>query len=326
MQRFAISFVTTVLSIGFMLLAVFFPVLAVPCALVSTTLFAFVCSFATHKISRITSQTVVAVFYIITLIVTKDPVPGLLMLSMFFPVGLALGTSVQLRKNLNYAGALALIYGAVFFLLIFAAYAVFTTYPDISFSVAAENIQEMIIPEIESVISQLLEGEQIVSGEYDYIYSYESIASLAFSYIPTVVALLLLGSTAVVYPLLKAIFKYYEVDSRFMGRFSGFKVSKAGAITYFLATVASVLAMGTTVSTAAVNFTAVMSFVLSYAGVSLISFLLDLKNISDPVKYIIIGVLLFLGLMPFGFSYLLSLVGLADAYLNIRGRLKNSGV
>jgi len=84
--------------------------------------------------------------------------------------------------------------------------------------------------------------------------------------------------------------------------------------------------MGSALSVTALNFSGVMSVVLSFAGISLISFLLELKNVSDPIRYIIIAVLLFVGLMPFGLSYLLSLVGLLDSYLDIRERLKNSGI
>ena len=326
MQRCFFSTVFTILAVGLASATVFLPSMLIPFALISTTLFAFVSALSYTKASRLCSQAVVAVFYIITLAVTKDPIPGLMLLLLFFPVGLAVGSCCSARKKLNTAGGMSLLYGSVFFLLMFTAYTVFSTYPDISFTSAAENIKDLIIPEIETAVSSLLGEDLGISSEYSYVYSFEYIATLAFSYIPTVIGLWFIGSATVAFWLLKAVFKAFNQDVSFMGCFSEFKVSRTGAFIYFLATVASVLSMGSALSTTAVNFTGIMSIVLSYAGISLISFLLDLKNISDPLKYIIIGVLLFLGLMPFGFSYLLSLVGLADAYLDIRRRFKNSGV
>ena len=326
MQRCFFSTIFTILAVVIAASAVFLPALTVPFALISTTVFSFVSALSYTKASRLCSQAVVAVFYIITLIVTKDPTPGLLILALFFPVGLAVGSGCMMRKKLNSTGAGALIYGSVFFLIVFAVYAVFSTYPDVSFSAAAENIKGMIVPEIEKAIFSIMESDQNISSEYNYIYSYEYLASLAFSYIPTVIGIWIIGSATVSFWLLKAIFKVFDQDVAFMGRFSEFKVSRTGAFVYFLATIASVMAMGSALSTTALNFSGVMSVVLSYAGISLISFLLELKNVSDPVRYIIVGFLLLVGLMPFGFSYLLSLVGLFDAYLDIRERFNNSGV
>lgn len=326
MQRSIFSSITTLGAIGFVLLAVFLPALTVPCALISTTLFAFVTALSHPKVTRITSQSIIAVFYIITLIVTKDPIPGLMILLLFYPAGLAAGYCCMMKKRVNSIGAHALLYGSVFFLLVFIVYAIFSTYPDISFTTASENIKNMFIPEIEKAISAIFGGGQDTASEYDYIYSYEYLATLVYSYIPTVVGLWLLVSSYIASRGLKLIYKYFDQDASFMGGFSDFRVSRTGAYVYFLATIVSLFAMGSALSVTALNFSGVMSVVLSFAGISLISFLLELKNVSDPIRYIIIAVLLFVGLMPFGLSYLLSLVGLLDSYLDIRERLKNSGI
>ena len=329
MQRCFYSTVFTLFAVGFTVAAIFVPAMLIPFSLVSTTLFSFVTALSYTKQSCLCSQAVVALFYIVTLIVTKDPVPGLVMLLLFFPVGWSVGMACYMRRRLNSAGAMSVLSGTAFIFVIFLVYAVFSTYPDISLTAAGENIRDLIIPELESAIASFFEIESEITGqtsEYTYIYSYESIASFVFSYVPTVVGVWLLFSSTVSFWLLKAVFKLFKQDVSFMGEFGDFKVSRTGAFIYFLSTVFTVTAMGTALGTVAVNFSGVMSVVLAYAGISLISFILELKNVPDYLRYIIVGVLFLFGLMPFGISYILSFVGLIDSYLDIRERFRNSGV
>jgi len=324
MQRNVYSGIFTALAATIAVGSVFIPALFIPLALVSTALFALVTALSSTKSSRITSQCVIFAFYIITLLVTGDPLPGLFILMIFFPVGLAVGIAFGAKRNLNSAGATSLLFSAVYFFLVFIVYAVSATYPDISITDAANGIKETFLPQIENLLSSLIEAQPDPSV-YTNTYSVSTIASYIFSYVPTAFAIWCLFTSTVSFWILKRVFKSFSTDVSFAGTFSSFRVSRTGAFIYFFVSVISLFSIGSAVGAAALNYTAVMSLVFSYAGISLISFFLELKNISSVVRYLIIGILFVLGLMPFGLSYILSLLGLVDSYLDIRGKLMNSG-
>ena len=324
MRKHVYSAVFTALAAALSAGVVFLPGAFVLFSLISTVLFTFAVVLADTAKSRAVSQGIVALFYIATVFVLKNPVPGLLLLATFFPVGLAVGTAFGMRKNLNSAGAMSVLFGSVFVLLTFVVYAVYSTMPDISFSAAAESIREAFVPQVESVLEAAV-GAQAELNDGMYLYSISTIADAVFSYIPAAIAVWFLFSSAVSFAVLRTAQKSASNDVSFMGDFSGFRVSKAGAIVYFIASVIALFTLGTPVGTAAMNFTGVMSVVLSYAGISLVSFFLEFKNISNVLRRIIIVLLFVIAVFPIGFSYLLSILGLVDAYINIREKLMNSG-
>ena len=180
MQRSIYSGIFTALASVIALGAVFVPALFIPLALISTALFALVTSLSYTNASRITSQCVVFVFYIIMLVLTKDPIPGLLVLMIFFPVGLATGTAFGAKRNLNSFGAMSLLFGSVYIILVFIVYTVSATYPDISFTEAANGLKEAIQPQIEEMLSSVIASHTESAG-YTYPYSVQTISSFVIS-------------------------------------------------------------------------------------------------------------------------------------------------
>lgn len=323
MKKSIYAAVFSALTVAFALLAIVFPGGIMLFSLISTVLFTFVTVFADTTASRIVSQSIIALFYIVSVIALNDPVPGLLLLAMFFPVGWAVGTAYHMKKNLNSAGAMAVLFGAVFLFATFAVYALFSSEGG-SFAAAAEGLRETFTSQVETVLQTAISSQPELTDNM-YLYSASSIASAVFSYIPAALAIWYLACSAVAFAVLRKAEKTAGNDVSFMGEFGDFRVSRTGAIFYFLASLISLLSMGSPVGTAALNFTAVMSVVLSFGGIALINYILEFKNISDIVRRIIIIALFVIGILPIGFAYLLSLLGLVDSYINIREKLMNSG-
>jgi hypothetical protein len=293
-------------------------------SIIATVLFTFVIVYSDTTASRVVSQSVIAVVYIASVVILKDPVPGLLLLATFFPVGWAVGSSYLMKRNLNSAGAMSVLFGAVFLLAVFAVYALFSAPDGGSFAGVAESLREAFVSRVETALESAIAAQPEIPSNVA-LYSVPSIAAAIFSYIPAAIAIWYLACAAVSFAVLRKAQRAIGNDISFMGEFSDFRVSKAGAIVYFIASLISLLTMGSVAGTAALNFTGVMSTVLSYAGIALIAYILDFKNISGVFRRIIIVALFVIGILPIGISYILSLVGLVDSYLNIRERFMNSG-
>ncbi len=324
MKKSIFAAVFSVLTVAFALGTVVFPGAIMLFSLISTVLFTFVIVYADTPVSRIVSQSIIAIFYIVSVVVLNDPVPGLLLLAMFFPVGWAVGTAYLMKRNLNSTGAMAVLFGAIFLFAVFAVYALFSSPQGSSFADAAEGIREAFTSQVENILQTALSAQPELTDNM-YLYSVSSIASAIFSYIPAALAIWYLLCSAVAFAVLRKAEKASGNNVSFMGEFSDFRVSRTGAVFYFLASLISLLSMGSPAGTAALNFTAVMSVVLSFGGIALIDYILDFKNISDTVRRIIIIALFVIAALPIGFAYLLSLLGLVDSYLNIREKLLNSG-
>lgn len=321
MKKCVFAAIFTALTVAVALLSLLFPGAILLFSLITTVLFTFVIVLSDTNASRIVSQAVIAVFYIASVFVFNDPVPGLLILAMFFPVGWAVGTAYLMKRNLNSAGAMAVMFGAVFIFAVFAVYALFTVG---NFADAAENLKNTFVPQVESMLTEAFSVQSEITDNM-YLYSVSTIASAIFSYIPAAIAIWYLFCSAVSFSVLRKALKAAQEDVSFMGEFSDFRVSRAGAVAYFIASLISLLTLGSAVGTATLNFTGVMSVVLAYAGISLVNYILDFKNIPDILRRIIIIALFAVGILPIGISYLLSILGLVDSYLNIRERLMNSG-
>ncbi len=326
MQRCVYSVILTLAVVGLTVAAIFLPSMAIPLLIVSTSLFAVVNAVAYTKSSRICSQCVIVLFYIVCLAVTKDPVISLLPLLTFFPVGWAVGQSVHTKSNLNSTGATALLTGSVFCVIVFFFYAFYSTYPDISLQTAAENIQNTVLTYIENFLYELVFPDSGQLSEYLYTYSFSELSSDIFSYAPTIIACWFLLSATVAFFVLKFTFDLFQQDVSFMGGFGDFRVSKTGAVVYFIATLLTLISSDSVFLVAFVNFYSAMSVVMTYAGISLVGFFLEFKNIPVILRRVIMAVIIICSIIPIGISSILSLVGLLDSYLNIRERLCNSGV
>jgi uncharacterized protein YybS (DUF2232 family) len=64
-----------------------------------------------------------------------------------------------------------------------------------------------------------------------------------------------------------------------------------------------------------------MTIVFAYAGLSLIGYFLNMKSISKFVRIIIYIAIIAISLIPFGFSGIIALIGVADSYYHIRQRM-----
>ena len=125
---------------------------------------------------------------------------------------------------------------------------------------------------------------------------------------------------------MKAIMIRTQVPVSFMGRFDGFRVSYTGALIYFISSIIMLFASNSVFGIALSNFSNIMTYVFAYAGISLIAYFLDFKNFSPFFKGAILIVAFAICLVPTGLLNIISLLGVIDAYWNIREKLNNSGI
>ncbi|MBR5721575.1 MAG: DUF2232 domain-containing protein, partial [Clostridia bacterium] len=193
MKKCVFAAIFTALTVAVALATLLFPGAFLLFSLISTVLFSFVIVLSDTSASRIVSQAVVAVFYIASVVILNDPVPGLLILAMFFPVGWAVGTAYLMKRNLNSAGAMSVMFGAVF---IFAVFAVYALYSSGNFADAAENLKNAFVPQVEQMLTEAFSAQSEITDNI-YLYSVSTIASAIFSYIPAAIAIWYLVCTAI---------------------------------------------------------------------------------------------------------------------------------
>lgn len=252
---------------------------------------------------------------------------ALLFLLLFLPIGVALGLSfkakLQLNESVSFAVLNSVVFGVVALLVFIGEFSegsfdiksvlepIFLTFKD--------NLQAAFTVNDQSFVS-LFETMGVSVEQYvDYIY-----LNVIYN-IPTFFVCFILFISVIVFWTLKAIFKRTPVKVDFMGRFDGCRISPVGAILYSVSTLLYLFSSTTAFGVAVSNFSNVMTYVMAYAGISLIAYFLDFKNFSPFIKNALIIVSVAVCLIPGGFLNIIALLGFLDSCWNIREKLSNSG-
>ena len=323
MKSFVYPSALTVLCVVLAIAAVFFPVSFIPFSFAATALFAVATALSVSKTQRMITQGIIAAAFIIAMITTGSLFVSCCILLLFYPIGAAVGVSFLQKKNLNSTGASALLAAAALTLVSVLIYIFEATYPDLSVENAVAPIAELFKA---ALTNYLTDGNEALLADQSVLNSIDLLYTTVVSYIPSVLGIWFLLMALGAHWLLFSIMNATGHDCSHVEYFSEFRVGRAGAAVYCIATLFTLLSGTSALGYSMLNFTSVMSVVFTYAGISLIAFYLELKNIGKTKRIFICVVLFCLCLIPLGFSTVVSLIGIADSWMNIRERLRNSGV
>jgi uncharacterized protein YybS (DUF2232 family) len=180
-----------------------------------------------------------------------------------------------------------------------------------------ENIKQFISETYDIIISGISNTDIVIAKDtfVDSTYT-QLIYSLPY-YITAVILVIIILS----YWLLKFILKGLSINVSHMGAFTTLTISRTGAIIYFICTLLSIFMSTGAENVVLYNFVSIMTVVFAYAGLSLIGYFLNMKSISKAIRIIIYIAIIAISLIPFGFSGIIALIGVADSYYHIRQRM-----
>lgn len=247
---------------------------------------------------------------------------AMLLCVLFVPVGASVGFAFRKKLGFNqtvqisvFSSILAGVLSAVVFIADFS--------DPFSVKTAFAPFSDALKAYLSSVTSET--GNLLASGT-----TTQDVADVLYKYIvyniPAWFMLFVLLSTVVCYWSVKNLFKRTTEPVAFMGRFDSCRISVAGTVFYFVATVVYMFSSGTVISATLSNFTLILTYMFAYAGISLIAYLLDFKEFTPFLKGVIVAVVVAFCILPLGLASLVALLGAVDSYLNIRERLQNKGV
>ena len=239
---------------------------------------------------------------------------------LFLPAGLGFAVSFRQRGGFATAMASSLVFSAVFMIpLACLAMAEFTS----SFSLAEllnhfrdifKNILFSVFQNLpEELLSTLfpLLGFQNVSEFTDMIY-----AQTAYS-LPSHLCLFFLAIFSGAYWIFKALCVRSDTPQArdsyfFMGKFCLFRVYMFSCLPMFFSLENEDAMFFSNLST-------IFSYVFAYAGIALVDYFLYRRIKAHPAVRVTVGIFLAgLCVLPFGFCYIISFAGLADACWNLR--------
>ena len=323
MKSFIYPAALTVMCVVLAITAVFFPFAFIPFVFAATLLFTLATAVSVSKTQMMITQGIIAASFLVALITTGSFFFALFFLILFYPVGASVGVSFLQKKNLNSTGATALIAASAMALAAALVYVFEATYPNLSLTAAFEPLSETLKT---TVADYLTNGDQSLLYQPAVSNMVDTFYTLVLSYIPALIGVWLLLTTLFSYWLLRSVMRHLGRDVSHMGYFTDFRVSRAGAVVYCISTLVVLFAGNTAFGYVMLNFSSIMMLVYTYAGISIIGFFLELKNIGKTKRAIVYLVLILICLIPFGLSTLISFAGLADSWLDIRERVRNSGV
>lgn len=304
---------------------VFFPFTSLVTVYASAVFFAF---------AVITSPSLFVVWigsaltFIAVLLFSGSVSGALMFLLMFFPVGSALGIGFRSKKGFNETMALVSLFAAGLGLLALILFV--GEFSDWSF-----DAKDALSPVFNKMKEFMLESFSAADPAVNSLFESKG-ASLAqfvntsclllVSYIPLIYMGFMLCLAVLAFWMIKAIMIRTDTPVNFMGRFDGCRISYLGALLYFISTIVMLFSSNSVLGIAIANFSNIMTYVFAYAGISLIAYFLDFKNFSPFFKWAILIFAFAVCLIPTGLLNIISLLGIVDAYWNIREKLNNSGI
>lgn len=330
-------------SIGFFIAAVLFafsalilPSILIDFSLLGATVYLFAaiviaCVFLAFSVTSSQSLWVVGVGVILTFIgswiVSGSASFSLLFLILFVPVGATLGFGYRNKKILNDVAMGASVSAVVFGLIAFAVLIG-------ELSGGSFSVEEALRPISESFKQYCIDIFTADVESFELFYKMQGISAKAFALfvyqyiianIPTFYMSVILLETVFGFWIIKAIMKRTDEQVSFMGRFSDCRISVVGSVFYVICHVLYLIFGDSSVAVAFLNYSNILNYIYVYAGISLIAFFLELKNWSSGMRTVVLAVVIFVCLFAPSLSVLVSMLGLFDSGLNIRGRLQNSG-
>lgn len=265
--------------------------------------------------------------FVISWIISGSASAALLFLVLFLPVGAALGLGFKNKWGFNDVIAFAALNGAI--LGVIALIVFIGEFSGGSFDIKA-TMEPVLLNFKELLHSAFVIDDPAVNAFYEAmgISSEQYINVIYFSVvynIPTFYICFILLIAVICYWLVKAFYKRTPEPIDFMGRFDGCRISRTGAILYSVSTLLYLFTSNTVFGIIVSNFSNIMTYVLAYAGVSFIAYLLDFKNVSSFIKTGVIIASIAVCLLPMGLLNIIALLGFFDSCWNIRDRLQNSG-
>ena len=143
--------------------------------------------------------------------------------------------------------------------------------------------------------------------------------------IPTFYIGVILLVAVVCFWVTKSIMLRTEEPVSFMGSFDDFSISRTFLWVYFACYLLYFITGDSVLGIVFSNFYNTITFVFTYSGLSLISYLLGYKNVPKGVKKLLVGIAIFACLIH-GFSNLISIVGVLDNFVDIRRILASRDV
>lgn len=286
----------------------FFPLLPVA-YVISPFLFSLCIYVCRSRGQTVASQVVLVLCTVLCFILTGSATLSFVILLMFVPVGISVGFSCLQKKDLNITGSVSLVSFIALAAVTVFVFVIEHTYPQISFKDTFNDSYKFLSDILISYIPTEFES-----------YAGDAVRSV-ISYIPSGLAVYSLLQCAVVYRILgMTLVKYGSSPDFTIQPFTAFRVSRTGSFFFFIVTIISLLVSGnSSLSFACENFVSVMSCVMMYAGASVIIWILDEKGCSRIMKTVIFVALCIIAFVPV-LSYVLSLVGLVDSYIDLRSK------
>ncbi|MBQ2882035.1 MAG: DUF2232 domain-containing protein [Clostridia bacterium] len=331
-------------SIGFFIAAVLFAIssLILPGLLMSFSLLGsgicllvlLVVSCICLAFSVVASQTLwvvgvgVIIAFIGSWIVLSSASAALMFLILFVPVGVALGFGYRNKKNLNNtvmgAAVNATVLGLIAFIVLIGELSGGSFSVSEALGPLSENLRQSCIDFFAADVETFEMVYQMLGVSAKafalFVYSY-IIANIPTFYMSAVLLQAVLG-----FWLIKSVMKRTEEQVSFMGRFSDCRVSFVAAVFYVICNVCYFIFSESDISAAFLSYSNILHYVFIYAGISLVAFFLELKNWGNGIRTVVLAVVIFVCIAFPQLSSLVSILGLFDSGMNIRERLRNSGV
>ncbi len=265
--------------------------------------------------------------FVIAWIVSGSASAAVLFLILFLPVSSAIGLGFKNKWGFNDVMSFAVLNSAI--LGVIALVVFIGEFSGGSFDV--KSVMEPVFLNFKELLhSAFAVDDPAVGAFYEAMgvsaEQYINVIYLSVVYnIPTFYICFILLISVLCYWLVKAFYKRTPEPVDFMGRFDGCRISRTGAILYSISTILYLFSSNTVFGIIVSNFSNVMTYVLAYAGISFIAYLLDFKNVSPFIKTGVIIASIAVCLLPMGLLNIISLLGFFDSCWNIRERLQNSG-
>ncbi|MBE6891794.1 MAG: DUF2232 domain-containing protein [Ruminococcaceae bacterium] len=267
------------------------------------------------------------VTFILAWVLSGSASAALLFLILFLPIGVALGLGFRNKWSFNESISYAVLNASV--LGVLAIIVFIGEFSGGSFDVKA--VLEPVFLSFKDLLrSAFVIDDPSVNAFYGAMgYTAEQYVdrlyySIVYS-LPTFFVCFILLVSVICYWLIKFFFKRTTVQVDFMGRFDDCRIGRTGAILYSLATLFYLFSSHSVFGIVVLNFSNIMTYVLAYAGISFIAYLLDFKNFSQFFKVGIIIASIAVCIIPGGLLNIIALLGFLDSCWNFRERLKNSG-
>ena len=244
---------------------------------------------------------------------------SILFLIIFIPAGTALGLGYKNKKMLNAtvmkAAVNAVILGLIAFTVLIG-----------EFSGGSFDVKEALGPMTEKLKQYLIELFSVEDPSVSMVFDRMEISPKAFALFIYDYFITNITTFYMSFWIIKGLMKRTDNQVSFMGRFSDCKISYVGSIFYLICVCCYMLLSEYDIAIAFYNYSNILRLVFIYAGVSLISYFLEFKKLSNFARNLILVIVIVISFTSTVLSSLVIFLGLLDSGMNFRNRIENSGV